>query len=201
MDPHCLRLVAITDNLRDGVAGLVRRAAAAERGGATMVHLRLRDESPRTLVQVGRALVAALAIPVLVHDRADIALAAGAAGVHLGVRELAATTVRRLAPAAFIIGASIGSEDEIGRAEGADYVGIGPVFAAAPGDIRALGTQRFAELARRASCPAVAIGGIAPGTAPEVMSAGAVGVAVISGIFAASDPAAACQAIRDASGR
>ena len=67
-DPR-LQLCAITDDLRDGVAGLVARAVAAERGGATMVQLRLKHADARTQVEVGRALVSALAIPVIVNER------------------------------------------------------------------------------------------------------------------------------------
>src|SRR5690242_12695840 len=106
--PDCLRLVAITDDLRDGTDGLVGRAAAAVRGGATMVQLRLKDIDPRELVQVARALVRALPVPVVVNDRADIALAAAAAGVHVGVDDLPASALRAVVPAGFIIGASVG---------------------------------------------------------------------------------------------
>ena len=76
-----LRLVAITDDLRDGIEGLVGRARAAERGGATMVQLRLKATDARTLVEVGNALVGALLVPVIVNDRVDVALACGAAAV------------------------------------------------------------------------------------------------------------------------
>ena len=82
-----LRLIAITDNLRDGVDGLVLRARAARRGGATMIQLRLPDEGARTVAAVARALVTARRHPVVVHGRVDAALAAGAAGVHLGVHD------------------------------------------------------------------------------------------------------------------
>src|SRR5262249_26341342 len=80
--PDCLRLIAITDDLRDGVDGLHARAAAAVRGGATMIQLRLKDLDPRDLLVVARALVS-LPVPVIVNDRADVALAAGAAGAHV----------------------------------------------------------------------------------------------------------------------
>ena len=82
-DDARLRLCAITDDLRDGVTGLVERAVAAERGGATMVLLRLKHVDARELLSAGRALVEALSIPVVVSERLDVALACGAAGVHL----------------------------------------------------------------------------------------------------------------------
>src|SRR4030095_4660306 len=70
--PASLRLIAITDDLRDGVDGLVGRARAAARGGATMIQLRLKDVDSRELVAIARALVAALPVPVIVNDRADV---------------------------------------------------------------------------------------------------------------------------------
>jgi thiamine-phosphate pyrophosphorylase len=198
--PDCLRLVAITDDLRDGTDGLVGRAAAAVRGGATMVQLRLKNIDPRELVQVARALVRALPVPVVVNDRADIALAAAAAGVHVGVDDLPASALRAVVPAGFIIGASVGSDAEVPFAMGADYVGIGPVFSTTskPDAGDAIGAAEFARLARLTGLPAVAIGGIDATNCRTVLAAGADGVAVIRAIFAASDPERAAQALLSA---
>jgi thiamine-phosphate pyrophosphorylase len=199
-DPKTLKVLAITDDIRDGPAGLVARANAAVRGGATMVQLRLKDVDGRTLVEVARALVAALPVPVLVNDRADVALAAGAAGVHLGAEDVPASALRAAVPPEFIIGASVGSDDELANAGGADYVGIGPVFATASkrdaGD--AIGIEEFRRLAALTGLPAVAIGGITPENAGGLISAGASGVAVIRAIFAADDPTAAARSLRRA---
>jgi thiamine-phosphate pyrophosphorylase len=84
IDPSILRFIAITDNVRDGQAGLIERASAAVRGGATCVQLRLKDISARDLVTLAHELVRSIGVPVIVNDRADVAIAAGAAGVHLG---------------------------------------------------------------------------------------------------------------------
>jgi len=196
LDPAALRLVAITDSLRDGIDGLVGRAAAAVDGGATMLQLRLLDETARTLVEVARALRRAVpSVPLLLNDRADVALAADADGVH---DDLAPALLRRVVPARFIIGVSVGAEDEVARASGADYVGIGPVFAADVG--MAIGVARFAELARLCGVPAVAVGGISPENAASVLEAGASGVAVISALFAAPDPMRAARAFRSVLG-
>lgn len=199
-DPAALELVAITDSLRDGIEGLAERAAAAVRGGATMLHLRLLDESPRTLVDAARALRrAAPRVPLIVNERADVALAAEADGVHVGSDGVSPAALRRVVPARFIIGVSVAADDEIARAAGADYVGIGPVFVAGPGSATpALGLARFTELATRCGLPAVAVGGITPETAPSVRAAGAAGVAVISALLGASDPMLAARAIRSA---
>lgn len=207
LDPAALRLIAVTDSLREGIDGLASRAAAAVAGGATMVQLRLKDEPPRILVEAARALRAAVpGIPLLVSDRADVALAADADGVHLGSAEIAPAALRRAVPARFVIGASVGSDVDVSRVTGADYVGIGPVFATASGTDAgsALGVARFAELARACRIPAVAIGGISPANAASLVAAGAVGVAVISALFGSADPTLAARAFRaalDANGK
>ncbi len=193
-----LRLIAITNALHDGRDGLVSRALAAERGGATMVQLRLKATDARTLLDVARALVAALTIPVVVNDRADIALVAGAAGVHLGADDLPVAAVRRWTPRGFLIGASVGSDAEVPGARGADYVGIGPVY---PTDSKndaghAIGIEEFRRLAAQCGVPAVAIGGITASTAAACREEGAAGVAVIRAVLGAPDPERAARAIR-----
>lgn len=200
-DPATVRLIAITDSLRDGPRGLALRAAAAVAGGATMLQLRLKEESARSLVEIARTIQAmAPEVPLIINDRADVALAAGAAGVHVGVDDLSPALLRRVVPPGFIIGASVGSDDEVARAAGADYVGVGPVFATGSKSDAgaAIGPARFGELARRCGLPAVAIGGITSESVASVLSAGATGVAVISALFGASDPTMAARAIRDA---
>jgi thiamine-phosphate diphosphorylase len=171
-----------------------------------MLQLRLPDEPPRTLVEVARALRLALPdVPLLVNERADVAMAAGAQGVHLNLDGLPPAALRRFVPAGFIIGASVGDEAECARAVAADYVGVGPVFGAAgdTGSGGAIGVARFAEIARRCAVPAVAIGGISTANVGSVMSAGAAGVAVISALFSSADPTQAARDLRaalDASG-
>jgi thiamine-phosphate pyrophosphorylase len=200
-DPASIRLIAITDSLREGPRGLALRAAAAVAGGATMIQLRLKEESARSLVEIARMLRAAVPdVPLLVNDRADVALAAGADGVHVGVDDLSPVVLRRFVPPGFIIGASVGGDEEVDRAAGADYVGIGPVYATGSkvDAGAAIGPARFAQLARRCGVPAVAIGGLSAATVSDVMSAGASGIAVINALFGASDPTQAALALRDA---
>jgi thiamine-phosphate pyrophosphorylase len=201
IDRGTLRLVAITDNLRDGIDGLVDRARAARRGGATMIHLRLPDESARTLAGAARALKSALDVPIVVHCRVDVALATGAAGVHLGVDDIGVADVRRLIGEGFVIGRSAGDEEDLRRAAGADYVTLGPVFPAADRFRElALGLNEFERLAGQCAMPVVAIGGIGAGTAADVMRAGANGVALISAIFGSKDPEASTREVRSAIG-
>ena len=193
-----MRLMVITDPVllagRDAVA--VCRAAA--QGGATMIQVRWKDGSPDEVLELTRALVAALPVPVLVNDRADIALAAGAAGAHLGWDDV---PLAAHLPAGFLLGISVGTAEEAERAAAlpADYWSVGPCFAtptkrdAGP----PLGPEGFAALARRApeGVPVIGIGGITAPNASSVMRAGAAGVAVIGAVLGAADPEAAARAV------
>jgi thiamine-phosphate pyrophosphorylase len=196
-----LRLMVITDRTllrgRDPVA--VCRAAV--RGGATMIQVRDKETPPRDLLTVVRFLVAALPVPVLVNDRVDVALAAGAAGAHLGQDDVPIGAVRPHVPAGFILGTSVGSVGEADRArvESADYWSIGPCFSTAtkPDAGAPLGPAGFAALARLAppAMPVIGIGGIGAANAPLILRAGAAGVAVIAAVLAAEDPESAARAL------
>jgi len=133
LDPESLTLVAITDGVRGDANEIVQRALACVRGGATMVQLRLKDADARTQVEVARALMAALPVhvPLIMNDRADLAIAAGAAGVHVGPEDLPAAVVRRILGPDRIVGVSVGNDAEALQASDADYVGIGPVYSTA----------------------------------------------------------------------
>jgi thiamine-phosphate pyrophosphorylase len=203
LDPRTLTLVAITDALRGGADDLVARAAAAVRGGATMVQLRLKDTDARTQVEVARRLVAELPVPVIVNDRVDIAMAAGAAGVHVGADDLPVSAVRRIAPIEFVVGASVGNDAEVALSAGADYVGVGPVFATgSKGDAgAAIGPAEMARLALACRVPAVGIGGITPDNVAAVIETGVAGVAVIGSVMGAPAPEWAARSLRRAIGR
>ena len=166
-----------------------------------MITLRLPGESPRVLAEAARALMnAAPEVPLLVSGRVDVALAVGAAGVHLGPEDLPAAIVRRFAPEGLVIGASAGGTSEVLRAAGADFVAIGPVFpvtgTAGASLEGAMGSDGFSALAKECGLPAVAIGGVSPANARMLMTAGAAGVAVISALFGAADPMGAARALR-----
>ena len=203
IDTSWLRLIAITDNVRDGQSGLIARASAAVQGGATCVQLRLKDVAARDLVGVARELIKTVNVPVIVNDRADVAIAAGAAGVHLGPDDVPVSAVRSISPPGFFIGASVGSDQEAPLAEGADYVGVGPVFATGSKHDAGIpiGLTEFRRLADLTGLPAIAIGGISPENARSAIDAGATGIAVISSIFGVSDPLIAAEALASAIGR
>ncbi len=196
-DLSFLELIAITDDLRDGVEGLLQRAQAAVAGGATSIQVRLKDCTPRQIVDIAVIMGHALKVPIIVNDRADLAIAAGAAGVHLGPTDLPVKAVRRFVPHAFVIGASFGGESEFRNAALADYVGIGPVAATVSKTDAGtpIGAAGFRTLAARIALPAVAVGGIDALRAADLASAGAKGVAVMSAIFGAKDPEKAAAEI------
>lgn len=198
-----LRLMLVTDDALVADRDLVAIARAAERGGITSLQLRLKLVPAREQVALARALVEALSIPVLVNDRPDIALAAGAAGVHLGPDDLPALLTRRIVPASFVIGVSVGSAGEALMADAADYWGVGPWRAtgtkADAGD--ALGPDGFRAIVGLASGrPCVAIGGLRPEDVPLVHAAGGAGVAVVSGILGAGDVEASARRFVTAAG-
>jgi thiamine-phosphate pyrophosphorylase len=171
-------------------------ARSAERGGVTAIQIRLKLPTARDLAELVRRVVEAVKLPVLVNDRPDIALAAGAAGVHLGPQDLPVRLARRIAPPDFIIGASVGSEAEAAGAEPADYWGVGPwrVTRTKADAGEALGSAGFRRLVGLAgSRPCIAIGSVTPADVADVAASGGGGVAVASGILATDDVEAAAR--------
>lgn len=180
-------------------------AAAALAGGATVVQLRDKRLPAASLHQVAcrlREITRRAGVPLIVNDRVDVALAADADGVHLGPDDLPLAAARRVLGPRRIIGASVETVAEAIRAEreGADYLGVGPVYATATkADAGpAVGVQRVAAVVRAVGIPVVGIGGITSDNAAEVIRAGAAGVAVISAVAAAPDMAAAARALLEA---
>lgn len=196
-----LRLIAITGEPGESVEDVVEWAQAAVRGGATMVQLRAKQLASGPLLTLARAMVRELSVPLIVNDRADVAILAGAAGVHLGADDLPVERVRALVPREFMIGASVGSDAELANARGADYVGVGPVFSTASksdaGD--ALGPAETVRLIAASGLPGAAIGGITAANIRLVIEAGAHGVAVLSALR--RDPETAARALRSAIGK
>lgn len=197
-----LRLVVILDSLRDdGIDDLLARAIAAVDGGATMLQLRLKDESARTLVEVAKRLRGAIhGVPLVVNGRADVALAAHMNGVHLGVDDLSPSVLRPVVPPGFIIGASCTSDGRQLDVRDADYLAAGPVFGfdGALHSSATLGVDGIREIVARQDAPVLAIGGITAENAALVLQSGASGVGVISGFSRASCPTTRVRAIRDA---
>ncbi|MBE3582117.1 MAG: thiamine phosphate synthase [Thermoanaerobacteraceae bacterium] len=174
---------------------VVRQALA---GGATVIQLREKNWTARALVEVGREirkLTREAGAGFIVNDRLDVALAVEADGVHLGQDDLPASIARRLLGPGRILGVSVGSVEEAwdAQAAGADYLGVGPIFATgSKADAgQPVGPELISTLKRVVSIPLVAIGGINRENAAGVVAAGADGVAVISAVVSARDVRAA----------
>lgn len=197
-----LSVYLVTDTWLSGPRGVAEVAAAAARGGVTIVQLRDPDATTRALIAAAGALQAVLAphgVPLVINDRVDVALAVGADGVHLGDRDMPAATARRLLGPGRIVGVTVhdAAEARAVDTEIADYAGIGPVFATTTkAEARpAIGVDGFRALRRLVPLPVVGIGGVDATRAADVIAAGADGVAVVSAICAAPDPEAAARAI------
>jgi len=208
--PVDLRLYCLVDPAASAGRPLVDVALAAVAGGATIVQYRDKLSATGAMVETARALVAALAgsgVPLLVNDRVDVALAAGAAGVHVGQDDMAVADARRLLGPDALLGLSLNSVAEAEAAELGllDYVCGQCVFATAskadaPPPIGLSGIAAIADAVRRRApgLPVGAISGITAGNAGSVIAAGIDGVAVISAIGAAADPERAARALRAA---
>ncbi len=201
-----LRVYLVSDP--EATDDLIGATQASLDGGATCVQLRAKHldgyDFWRRAVTL-KTLCGQYGALFIINDRLDIALACGADGVHVGVSDLPVDVVRGMVPAGFIIGYSPQTDEHVMASArmGADYVGLGPVYATgskanagAPLGIAGLKLQLAIS-----PVPVVGIGGITIANAPEVMATGADGVAVISAILKAADPAEATRRLAQAIGR
>lgn len=200
-----LKLYLVTDPDSCGPRGVAPTVRAALRGGVTLVQLRDKQASTRTLLELARTLLEICAdfeVPLIINDRVDVALAAGAHGVHVGAEDMPVAEVRRLLGPGAIVGVSVRSIEDALRAaqQGADYVAANGVWSTpTKTDFGApLGLESLRELARGSELPVVAIGGVQLGNINTVSAAGCAGAAVVSAIMAASDPTQASQSLRAA---
>jgi thiamine-phosphate pyrophosphorylase len=204
-----LRLNAIVDPERAGGRDLAELARLCAQGGATLIQLRDKLSDTRAVVATARAIkqaLAPLAVPFVVNDRIDVALAAEADGVHLGQDDMAIEDARRLLGRGAIVGLSVktAAQADAAPVELIDYVGSGGVYVTGSkqqknAPIGPAGLARVIDaLHRRApKLPVCGIAGIDATNAAEVIAAGADGVAVISALSLAPDPAAAARTLRD----
>lgn len=190
------RLCCVSDRRRFGLspAALVDRVRWAAASGIDLIQVRERDLSDRDLVDLVRAIVAAAAgfpARVLVNDRVDVAIAAGAAGVHLREDSVAAPDVRSVVPPEFVVGRSVHTLDAAraaAAAGGCDYLIFGTVFPSAgkPADHVVAGTEALRLVCRSVALPIIAIGGVDEARARESAGAGAAGVAAVALFMSAS---------------
>ncbi len=189
-------LYLITDRLQTAGRALPAVVADALRGGLRAVQLREKDLAAGQLFELAvelRQLTREYGAKLLINDRIDVALAVDADGVHLGKAGLPLAEARRLLGHKRLIGYSAHGTDEAIQAQlaGADFITLGPVFHT-PSKARygePVGLSALADAARAVTIPVFALGGIKPASVGEVLSAGAQGVALISAIMAAPNPA------------
>ena len=176
---------------------------AAVRGGCTLIQLREKERSSRefyeTAVRV-KAVTDSYGIPLIINDRADIALAVGAAGVHIGQSDLPAASGRALLGPDKILGGSAARVDEAVRAvaDGADYLGVGAMFATGTkSNTRPVSMELLQEIRQAVPVPIVAIGGIGPENAACFRNRGIDGLAVVSSVIAQPDIEAAARRLKE----
>lgn len=194
------RVYLVTDRKQAPGENILRTVEQALDGGIRAVQLREKDLSGRELYRLAeqmRTLTGRYGARLLINDRADVALCAGADGVHLGLQSIPANEARRLLGKDAIIGRSAHDAKELreAEAEGADFATFGPVYSTrskAPYG-PPVGVAALAEACRTATIPVFALGGVGEGNVAEVLRAGSYGVALISGIVAAPDPRAAAM--------
>ena len=195
-------LHVITDTTLQSRFTHTELAELAIQGGADTVQFRQKQGTTRELVATAQAMQSVCErhkVPLIVNDRADIALAVGATGAHFGQDDMPVSIGRRILPAKAVIGASARTEEKILEAitEGADYIGFGPIYGTSskPDAETAKGLERLRRMCDIAACPVIAIGGIGIETAGDVIRAGAHGIAVISAVCAHPEPHIATQAL------
>ncbi len=189
-------LCLVTDRRRlrqPGEDGLVRLIEQASAAGVSLVHVRERDLDDRRLLRLTRRVVSVVgpATSVVLNDRADVALAAGAHGVHLRSDSVPADRLRPLVPSGFLIGRSVHSAAAARAAEdtGVDYLVMGTVYPTKSKTeaMPLAGLRGLEDACRVVSVPVLAIGGVTADNAAAIAGAGAAGVAAI-GLFAEVDP-------------
>lgn len=189
-DDACLQGRALIDCVRE-----------AFEGGVTLVQYRAKTASSAEMYAEAlqlKALCDSFNVPLIINDRLDIAMAVGAAGVHLGQDDLPCAAARKILGEDYIIGVSAHNPAEAKAAlqSGADYLGCGAVFGTATkADVKKLGTEGLTAICREKGLPVVGIGGVTADNYREVRAAGADGAAIVSGILAQPDIRTTVRAI------
>ena len=174
-------------------------AESALRGGTTVIQLREKDCSSREFYELGlrvKKITERYNAPLIINDRVDIALAVGAAGVHVGQGDLPCKVVREMVGPDMIVGVSAATLEEAVQAEedGADYLGVGAMYATATKtDTRPVSMEELLKIRAAVKIPIVVIGGINKQTLGNFKGTGVNGLAVVSAIVAQPDPEAAAR--------
>lgn len=195
-----LKLYLVTDRALSLGRSLEEVVAEAVKGGVTMVQLREKDAPTGEFVELARRLVALLrpqGIPLIINDRADVALAADADGLHIGQSDMCYADARRLLGPDKIIGLSVENLTQVEEANGldVDYIGISPIYGTPTKTDTAtpFGLEELRKAVELSAHPTVAIGGMNSSTVADVFDAGVDGAAVVSAICSAPSPRAAAE--------
>ncbi|MCL2060669.1 MAG: thiamine phosphate synthase [Oscillospiraceae bacterium] len=199
-----LSLYLVTNSDGRGEDEFLGIIAKACEGGVTLVQLREKDKTGREYVDIAhkvKAITDCFSVPLIIDDRLDVAMAVGAAGVHLGQQDIPVAAARRIMGAGRVIGASAKTVKQAIDAEsaGADYLGVGAIFPTTTKVVTAItpvGT--LDDIAKAVKIPVVAIGGLNAGNIGTLFGSGANGVAVITAIMDSQDPKVAAAELRQA---
>lgn len=199
-----LQLVVVTDAALASPRSIVEVAREALAGGCRAIQLRAKHETARAILEQARALrdlTRSRDALLFVNDRVDLALAAGADGVHLGPGDIPLACARDWAGPFLALGYSTDDPEEARQAvaQGADYIGCGAVFGTTTKDVggEAIGVERLGEVARAVPVPVLGIGGISEENVDAVTRSGASGAAVVRAVMGATDPRAATARLLD----
>lgn len=197
-----MRVYAVTDNAWLNGRTLAECVQKALDGGVTFVQLREKEASTTELVQQARALLPlcrAAGVPFVIDDDVQAAIESGADGVHVGQEDMACAGARAMLGENAIVGVSVQTVEQAMRAQadGADYVGVGAMFATATKtDAVAVSKETLRNICKAIDIPVVIIGGVKASNVGEFAGTGFDGAAVVSGIFAADDIAAASAQLK-----
>ncbi len=204
-DKKHMLLYAVTDSAWAGKQTLTQQVEAAIQGGATCIQLREKNLGKDAILAQALELAPICkkyGVPFIVNDDVEIALASGADGVHVGQEDMLAANVRKRAGEQLIIGVSAHSVEEALEAQrnGADYLGVGAVFATSTKtNVHTMPPELLRAICDAVDIPVVAIGGINKENVLKLAGCGMDGVALVSAIFAAEDITAECRLLRSLS--
>lgn len=192
----------VTDETQsiDALCTIVEQAV---KGGVSIVQLREKTSGGKVFLEKAKSLKAILepyGVPLVINDRVDVALAAGAEGVHVGQSDLPLADVRKIVPSSMIVGVSVSNVEEALAAEkaGADYVGVGAVFPTdSKKDAELLMEGMLEQVTSAISIPVVAIGGIKLDNIEQLAGKNLAGAAIVSAIMHAESPYEAARSFRD----
>lgn len=198
-----LKAYLITDNKALKGRDFFEVTEEALKGGVTLVQIREKEVTSREYYEKAlklKNLVSKYNVPLIINDRADIAMAVEADGIHVGQKDIPVAEVRKMVGDTMIVGATANTVElaQAAEAQGADYLGVGALFATSTkDDTKPLTPEGLKKIVESVNIPVVAIGGISTDNIHNLVGTGIAGVAVSSGIMGSDNPKNAAKAILD----